>query len=244
MMRNDSAPAGRGKTILIVILIAANLLMLAIAIITVPPNLGGIIKKNETPAAVKPSSSRTAKEPADMPEPADKPAQSEKSAQADEPAQAETAVNELSTYERPDLGDFLWYTEDVFYNGVPDGAAIIDNVKYTTGGWKGLIIYDPDNDYGANAREFLNVDIAGTEEELEVTLDWYMLFISGEGNSLDETDMEDIVYDGGWVGGGIRAFGLGELRLRRLYDLNDKQYAFGTLDTPDGIPAFIALVRP
>jgi hypothetical protein len=142
------------------------------------------------------------------------------------------------------LEDFLWYTEDVFYNGVPADAAIIDNVKYTTGGWKGLIIYDPDNDYGANAMEFLNVNIAGTEDDMSITLDWYLMFISGEGSSFDETDMEDVVFDGDWVGGGIRAFGLGEMLLRRFYDLNNKQYAFGTLDTPDGIPAFIALVRP
>lgn len=151
---------------------------------------------------------------------------------------------DLSTEERPDLGDFLWYTEDVFYNDVPADAAVIDNVKYTTGGWKGLIIYDPDNTCGANAMEFLNVNIAGTQDDLSITLDWYLIFISGEESSFDETDMEDTVFDGEWVGGGIRAFGLGEMRLRRFYDLNNKQYAFGTLDTPDGIPAFIALVRP
>ena len=221
MIRNDPAPTGRGKKILTVIRIAANLLMLTVAIITIPPNLRGAAEKPDAPAAVEPDPVVTSS-PADTTDP----------------------NIDLSTYERPDLEDFLWYTEDVFYNGVPADAAIIDNVKYTTGGWKGLIIYDPDNDYGANAMEFLNVNIAGTEDDMSITLDWYLMFISGEGSSFDETDMEDVVFDGDWVGGGIRAFGLGEMLLRRFYDLNNKQYAFGTLDTPDGIPAFIALVRP
>lgn len=230
MIRNDLAPTGRGKKTLTVILIAANLLMLTVAIITIPPNLRGAAEMADAPAAIEPAPPIAAPEPAPV--------------VTSSPADTTDPSIDLSTYERPDLEDFLWYTEDVFYNGVPADAAIIDNVKYTTGGWKGLIIYDPDNDYGANAMEFLNVNIAGTEDDMSITLDWYLMFISGEGSSFDETDMEDVVLDGEWVGGGIRAFGLGEMLLRRFYDLNNKQYAFGTLDTPDGIPAFIALVRP
>jgi hypothetical protein len=51
----------------------------------------------------------------------------------------------LSTEERPDLGDFLWYTEDVAYDGVPSDANIIDNISPLTGSWKALIqsVYAP-----------------------------------------------------------------------------------------------------
>ena len=34
------------------------------------------------------------------------------------------------------------------------------------------------------------------------------------------------------------------LHLTQFYELNRKQYAVGTMDTPDGIPALVALVRP
>ncbi len=243
-MRDDTAPAGRGKKILIVILIAANLIMLTVAIITIPSNLRRTSENTNAPDAAESASNVSVQVLETVNVPKKTPDQTEIPDTGVKSQTPEAASVDLSTNERPDLEDFLWYTEDVFYNGVPTGAAIIDNVKYTTGGWKGLIIYDPDNDYGANAMEFLNVNIAGTEDDLSITLDWYLMFISGEGSSLDETDMEDTVYTGGWVGGGIRAFGLGEMRIRRLYDLNNKQYAFGTLETPDGIPAFIALVRP
>jgi hypothetical protein len=33
-------------------------------------------------------------------------------------------------------------------------------------------------------------------------------------------------------------------RLTRFYELNGKQYAVGTMDTSDGIPASIAMARP
>jgi hypothetical protein len=112
------------------------------------------------------------------------------------------------------------------------------------GGWKGFILYDPNNNYGANSAELLNVDISGTGEELRLTLDWYLMLIPGETQAYDETDMDDVVFEGEWIGGGIQTFGWGELRLRRLYALEGKQYAFGSLETPDGIPALVALVRP
>ena len=238
MMRDDAAPGGRGKKILTVILIAANLLMLVIAIITIPPNLRGTAKKAD-PVAVEPAPPIVAPEPTTAGNaltPADTPAPNGESQTPEMPSV------DLSTKERPDLADFLWYTEDVFYDGVPTDASIIDKVKPTTGGWKGLIIYDPDNEHGANAMEFLNVKIAGTEDNLKITLDWYLMFIAGEGNSFDETDMEDSVFAGKWENSGLWASGAGP-RLTHFYELNQKQYAVGTMDTPDGFRR-IALVRP
>ena len=149
----------------------------------------------------------------------------------------------LSTEERPDLEDFLWYTEDVAYDGVPSDANIIDNIVPLTGGWKALIVYDPNNEYDAGAMEFLNVALAGTAESLSLTLDWYQIFWANEGESFDESDMEDSVFNGKWENGGLWASGAGTIRLTQFYALNGKQYAVGTMDTPDGIPALVALVR-
>ena len=150
----------------------------------------------------------------------------------------------LSTEERPDLEDFLWYTEDVAYFGVPSDVNIIDNIDPLTGGWKAVIIYDPNDEYDAGAMEFLNIALAGTAENLSLTLDWYQIFWANEGESFDESDMEDGIFSGKWENGGLWASGAGTIRLTQFYEKNGKQHAVGTMDTPDGIPALVALVRP
>jgi hypothetical protein len=92
--------------------------------------------------------------------------------------------------------------------------------------------------------EFLNIALAGTAESLSLTLDWYQIFWANEGESFDESDMEDSVFLGKWENGGLWASGAGTIHLTQFYELNRKQYAVGTMDTPDGIPALVALVRP
>jgi hypothetical protein len=200
---------------LIAVLIAANLLMLVIGVLTIPPNLRAAAGKRSP----VPGAEQTA------------------------PAPEETGVS-LSTEQRPDWEDFNWYIEDVVYDGVPSDANIIDNIGPLTGSWKALIIYDPDNEYDAGAMEFLNVALAGTAESLSLTLDWYQIIWANAGEIYDETDMEDSVFSGKWESGGLWASGAGTIRLTQFYEQNGKQYAVGTMDTPDGIPALVALVRP
>ncbi len=150
----------------------------------------------------------------------------------------------MSTNERPDLGDFLWYLDGVLYNGVPEGAVTMDNLNSLMGGWKALIYYDPYYEYDSSAYDFLNISIDGTADRLSLTLDWYLIFWSWESESFDLTDMEDSVFIGKWENGGLWASGPGTIYLDYFYSLGDKQYAIGTMDTPDGIPAVVALVRP
>ncbi len=234
-MRDNIPSTGRGNKILPAILITANLLMLVIGILTIPPNLRSAVGKDspvprvEQAAPVIPSLEE------------ETPLVTTES--GSNPATEITGVS-LSTEERPDLEDFLWYTEDVAYDGVPSDANIIDNIGPLTGGWKALIIYDPNNEYDAGAMEFLNIVLAGTAESLSLTLDWYQIFWANEGESFDETDMEDTVFYGKWENGGLWASGAGTIRLTQFYEKNGIQYAVGTMDTPDGTPALVALVRP
>ena len=216
---------------LIAVLIAANLLMLVIGVLTIPPNLWSA---KESPA---PRMEQTA--PLDVASPGTADRGNNTPAPTDTPA-----PTNLSTTERPNLEDFLWYTEDVAYDGVPSDANIIDNIGPLIGSWKALIIYDPNNEYDAGAMEFLNAALAGTAESLSLTLDWYQIFWANEGESFDETDMEDTVFRGKWENGGLWASGAGTIHLSQFYSLHDKQYAVGTMDTPDGTPALVALVRP
>lgn len=203
---------------LIAVLIAANLLMLVIGVLTIPPNLQSAEKKEPSVPRAEQTESVT-------------------------PSPEEIGVS-LSTEERPDLEDFLWYTEGVAYDGVPADASIIDKIGPLTGSWKALIFYDPNNEYDAVAMEFLNIALAGTAESLNLTLDWYQIFWANEGESFDETEMEDGRFSGKWENGGLWASSGGTIRLTQFYELNGKQYAVGTMDTPGGIPALVALVRP
>lgn len=220
---------------LIAVLIAANVIMLVIGILTIPPNLRSAAVK-ESPAPKTEQTTPITPSPEEETPPAAMESGSI-------PAPEVTGVS-LSTEEHPDLGDFLWYTEDVAYDGVPSDANIIDNIGPLTGSWKALIIYDPNNEYDAGAMEFLNVALAGTAESLSLTLDWYQIFWANEGESFDETDMEDSVFRGKWEKGGLWASSVGTIRLAQFYELNGNQYAVGTMDTPDGTPALVALVRP
>jgi len=233
-MRDGITPAAKKRKVLTVVLIAANLFMLVVGIITIPPNLRGGAEKADTPTAVGSAPPVVAQET----EPIDTPDASSESQTPEAP------IVDLSTEERPNLEDFLWYTEDVLYNGVPADANTIDKISPLTGGWKALIIYDPNNEVASNAMEFLNIILAGTEDDLSLTLDWYLIFWSNEGESFDEADMEDTVFSGKWESGGLWASGAGTIRLAQFYEQNQKQYAVGTMDTPDGVPALIALVRP
>lgn len=234
-MRDNIPSAGRGNKILPAILIAANLLMLVIGVLTIQPNLRSAAGEEPSMPRAEQTSPATPSLAKEAP-----PAATESGSI---PTPEETGAS-LSTEERPDLEDFLWYTEDVAYDGVPSDADIIDNIGSLTGGWKAIIIYDPNNEYDAGAMEFLNVALAGTAESLSLTLDWYQIFWANEGESFDETDMEDSVFSGKWENGGLWASGAGTIRLTQFYEQNGKQYAVGTMDTPDGIPALVALVRP
>lgn len=220
---------------LIAVLITANVIMLVVGILTIPPNLRSADGK-EPPAQGTEQTTPVTPSPKEEAPPT--PTES-----GDIPAPEETDTS-LSTDEYPDLEDFLWYTEDVAYDGVPSDANIIDSIDLLTGSWKALIVYDPNNEYDAGAMEFLNIALAGTAESLSLTLDWYQIFWANEGESFDESDMEDSVFLGKWETGGLWASGAGTIRLTQFYEQSGKQYAIGTMDTPDGIPALVALVRP
>lgn len=220
---------------LIAVLITANVIMLVVGILTIPPNLRSADGK-EPPALGTEQTTPVTPSPKEEAPPT--PTES-----GDIPAPEETDTS-LSTEEHPDLEDFLWYTEDVAYDGVPSDANIIDSIDLLTGSWKALIVYDPNNEYDAGAMEFLNIALAGTAESLSLTLDWYQIFWANEEESFDESDMEDSVFLGKWENGGLWASGAGTIHLAQFYELNGKQYAVGTMDTPDGTPALMALVRP
>lgn len=238
----ESVPAGRGKKILTAVLIVANVLVLVMLVVTVLPNIRRAAGWVGAPASFEPTPFLGA---GDLDEEmGDESLPDAGSERVGENGEAEAPGTGFSTDERPELDEFMWYLEGVYQDGVPSGAVAMDKFKYTTGGWKGLIVYDPEGDSGESTADFLNVRIAGTADELSLTLDWYLMVVSGEAGTFDETDVEDTVFKGKWEDGGLWASGPGTIRLTHFYELKGKQYAIGTVDTPDGVPAVCALVRP
>ncbi len=238
----------KGKKGLLIALIAANVFVLLLGILTITPALRGLAERIDMLGAGKPAPPALTEEEVEG-EPWEDPfgyefeGESQGSSFGESQLPVQNAAD-FSTEERPDLGDFQWYLEDVMYEGIPAAAVNITSLDALGGGWKALIFYDPNDEYGSNAYDFLNITLRGTAENLQLVFDWYLIFWSWEGETYDLTDMEDTVFTGRWEDGRIWASGAGTVHLTDFYTLYNKQFALGTMDTPDGIPALVALTRP
>jgi hypothetical protein len=151
----------------------------------------------------------------------------------------------LSTSERPGTEDFLWYTEGVYYDGLPEGVEPITDFNALAGSWKAFFWYDPDNTVNSYALEFLNISIAGEATAVTLTLDWYKMFAGDSYEENDYTSNEDSVLSGTYAEGGITAGEPGyTMHIYGFYTLYGKQYAIGSLELESGEPTFVAMVRP
>ncbi len=120
------------KKILIATLIVAHIALLVAGAITIPPHFRKTAVTAKQNKNIVPATSPDAD---DAPNPVEN--------------KSPTRSTDLSTDKRPNLEDFLWYTESVFYDGVPAEVVNIEELGTVTGSWKALIIYDPDNTYPA-----------------------------------------------------------------------------------------------
>lgn len=228
-----------------ILLILLALIDIALAVVIV------VGKRPETPEQSTPPVILV-EEPEVIPEtPAEIPAQPEEAPEEtpEEPEEIpeevpeEPAVN-LSTTEKPGLSDFMWYFDNVYYNGIPEEATPITDSSALNGGWKGFRWYDPEYTCDSYMLEFLNAEITIEGDRTNVTLTLNDLHLP-DSTVIDESGSEPLGYQGAWDGSRIEASGGGTVNLDTFYTLDDgRQYAVGTFDSPDGIPAFIALVRP
>ena len=158
---------------------------------------------------------------------------------------SEDASRLYSTSQRPSFNEFEWcYGQFGFIREAPEGANYIASVKDYNGGWKAMIIYNPDDPNGIFTRELDNVIITVDDNNLvQVVIDWYLLAPDySEISYLD--DMEDSVFNGSVTNTGISANGPALINIDNFWNNNGKQYATGFLTTQDGTNAFLALVRP
>jgi len=152
-------------------------------------------------------------------------------------------IDLLNQYVHGKIALVILIAQGVLYDGVPADAVLIEDFAAITGGWKGIIFFDPENQQDLRGMELVNVIISGSPKDLRLTLDWYMAYYPDEELSIDETDDEDMVFIGNWDGG-LTATTQATINLPQFYVLNGKQYAIGHMDTLNDIPAYMALVRP
>lgn len=152
-------------------------------------------------------------------------------------------ISDYSTTEKPKLSDFMWYFDGVHYNGIPEDAVSIYDSEMLTGDWKGFIFYDPDRKFNSYALEFLNVNLDIQGQKAGVTFDLYQ-YCPAESEIIDVSG-EKMSFSGNFEAGAVYATGGENVHIDTFYTLSDnKQYAVGYIDTVDGTPAYIALVRP
>lgn len=153
-------------------------------------------------------------------------------------------VSDYSTTARPSLSDFMWYFDNVHYNGIPSEATYIYDSEQIVGDWKGFIFYDPERKMNSYGVEFLNVNLKIDGQKADVAFDLYELYFENT-EVINEEGGPLLNYSGNFEAGAVYATGGGNVHIDTFYTMPDKkQYAVGYLDTPDGTPAYLALVRP
>lgn len=142
------------------------------------------------------------------------------------------------------LDDFYWYIEDVKQNGIPRDAKIITDKSKICGAWKCLIEIDPNDKRQEAAVEYAFVNIAVRNGAVKLCLDPIRIKFAREGDFRDLSRQHDSIFKGRWENGGIYVTGPGNIRIRKFYSRNGRQYAVGEGILPDGCQENYALVRP
>ena len=151
----------------------------------------------------------------------------------------------LSTSERPRLDEFEWCIGQFgFVRQAPENAELLSDVQSYNGGWKAMIIYDPDDPDGYFTRELDNIIISVDQNNaVQLTIDWYLL-APDFSEITNEEDMEDTVFSGAVTNTGLSVNGPALINIDSFWHDGEKQYATGTILPQNGATAYLAMVRP
>ncbi len=145
---------------------------------------------------------------------------------------------------RPETSDFQTWFEHNITGSIPSDARILTDFREITGSWKGLLRYSTPDLPDVVTSELVNFTVAGTSSDSSLTVDWYLIWWSGDGEWLNEEEMDDTVFSGSFADGTLAVNGTGNIRLTAFYEWQGSQYAAGELDAPDGSTAVVGMVRP
>ncbi len=143
--------------------------------------------------------------------------------------------------DRPSISDFQkwYYSSD---RSIPANADLNVTREDTYGKWKATV-YVTGKKVQDDKILLLNIDLAGEEGNVALTLDWYRSTAVGNSEASDETSKNDTVLNGIWKNGAIVVSdGRYEFEIQHFYRLNGKEYGMGS-GTMDGLRIDIGLVR-
>ena len=147
----------------------------------------------------------------------------------------------LTYTSRPKMSEFSWWYNWVAQNGAPYGARWLDSSEYQ-GSWKGYVYFPPQFGDNTTVEELINVNIAFTSQEVVLTWDPYYSRIGGQ--TYDDQYMDDRIFTGYEWGSGIYVTGGGNITIDEFYEVDDVQYAIGSIVVPSGETGYVALMRP
>lgn len=155
----------------------------------------------------------------------------------------------FSTSEFPDLTTFDWYTPSIGSNAVPgflNSATPITNHTLVEGGWKMLVVWDPQRARNAYCWDIENAQIwnqGGDSVSMNVTP--YIFYEPDLGYTTDISNQPAASYLGNWMYDTFHVtVGYTDIDINYFYEYDGKQYAVGTIVAPDGTTGEVALVRP
>ena len=143
--------------------------------------------------------------------------------------------------EPPTLEDFQWLNYEIYSGGAPEDAPRLAFPEII-GGWKVYLITDPQQKYDSFMESLMTAYIEPAQEGVSVTLDWYYSRI-GETDEDFLDDSPDSEFMGSWADGSIEAYGPGSIHLTDFFRWEGKDCAIGWMVWPDGVDAFIAMVK-
>lgn len=147
----------------------------------------------------------------------------------------------------PMNNDMDWWSKDVVHHGVPKGVKRITDYSDITDGWKLMIYNDIGNKNGCENIEFCNISFAGSANQVKATIRCYATCVV-ETNDVSINDdlspQDEMDFTGTFNNGKVVLNGIGNIYITDMWENNGQQFAIGRYDSPDGIPAKVALVRP
>lgn len=255
--RNNGGRKGPGKTILAIFLAIADMVLLAVIICGVIDSK--VSQSHDVETEVKRSAKRTTvdsdfeskkefdneqeqaeeqKQEEEIQEP--EPVVEEEPEEQEEPKESEI----LEDLQEPSLSDFMWYFDDVYWNGIPKNSSRLSDSAYLSGDWKIFIWFDHEKGSDAYWIEFGNVNLDFSDDNVNVVINPCKLYPPSGAEPVDLTNSGIDKYNGKFDGDELNATGAGNFHIINFYTLDDgKQYAVGSIDEPDGTPTVIALVR-
>ena len=214
--------------------------------VTAPPQAVVTPKSTEAQPVTPPPETTPEQTPTPEPETSEQ-APTETPAPAPEPQKSYEDYKGYADGEERSIGDFFWYTEDVKYDGLPEGRTVITDFSEIVGYWKAYT----EDAHVMSEDDFLkwfNVEISGKAKKVKFTYHTKNFFGFDAGNTIDISSWDGESYNGSFsdgqlVVGDITAKGV-EITIMQFYSLNGKQYALGEIAYISGEKENIALVRP